>query len=131
MPTTAMTPTAVSTTMWRARAPATSTIPIVMATNTSAVPRSGWSMISATGRPSTASAAKSRRARSGTSASASSAATARMAVTLASSAGWSWKAPIWNHACVPRRSLPSEDTTSASSTVVTAYGSQAKSRRRR
>jgi hypothetical protein len=88
-------------------------------------------MMSATGRHRTARARPSRRAFSGTSDAASSVATARMAVTLASSAGCSWKAPSWNHAWVPRFSLPSGDTTRTSSSVVIAYGSQAKSRRRR
>ena len=93
---------------------------MVMATNTNAVPRSGCSMMSATGSASTTRAMTSRRAFSGGSHAASRAATARMADTFASSAGCSWNAPIWNHAWVPRRSLPSGEMTRASSTSVTA-----------
>jgi hypothetical protein len=40
-----------------------------------------------------------------------------MTTTLASSAGWSWNPPSWNHAWVPRFSLPSDDTTSISSAI--------------
>ncbi len=108
-----------------------SNMPMAIATNTSAVPRSGWSMISPVGTASRARANATWRARRGGSRRARAAATARITATLAASAGWSWKGPIWNQAWVPRTSSPSAETTRASAASTPPYASQAKSRRRR
>ena len=77
---------------------------MVMATNTDAVPRSGWAITISTGRAiSPRARTKPGKGRSSPRSLATKAASTRMSVTLASSDGWSWNGPITNQARMPLR----------------------------
>ena len=105
--------------MWRTWAPPTSSIPMTTATNTSVVPRSGCSMISAIGRPAAASTIARRLASSWLSKWAINDASVMITTIFASSDGWSWKGPSWNQAWLPFRSLPRPLTTMRRLTSIT------------
>ena len=77
-----------------------SSMPMAMATNTRAVPRSGWTMISPVGTAMRA-ARPGGDGRARVAPGRPTAATAKITATLANSAGCNWKGPIWNQAWVP------------------------------
>ena len=98
--------------MWRTFAPPTRSIPMPTAANTSAVPRSGWMMISPIGSASTPRMTANRPTSSSFSKWATSEAIATITMILAGSDGSSWNPAIWNQACAPFDLLPTPDMTS-------------------
>jgi hypothetical protein len=101
---------------------------MVMATNTDAVPRSGWAITMITGRAIRPRArTKPGKGSSSPRSVATNAASTRIRVTLASSDGWSWKGPMTNQARVPLRDR-ARIVTAMSRIVVTPKKNRAQSR---
>ena len=76
-------------------------------------------MISAIGTPATASTKRSRSASSSLLKWAITDASVTITTILASSEGWSWNGPSWNHAWLPFLSLPSPVTTMTRASRIT------------
>ena len=85
-------------------------------------------MMSAIGTPTTARASTSRKASSSLLKCAITDASVMITTIFASSAGWSWKVPIWNHAWLPLRVLPRPVITMSRLTRTATYTAGATSR---
>ena len=104
---------------------------MVMATNTDAVPRSGWAITISTGRAMSPRArTKPGNGRSSPRSLATTAASTRMSVTLASSDGCNWNGPITNQARMPLRDR-ARMVTATNRMVVAPKKNRAQSRSRR